>query len=183
MAITVKKLLQAFYDPVWDMARLLEASAVERDLDPAKAKNDPHAIGGREHTWHFCCTEPMQLMKVWADLYQLRLDVAYGDRQQAAPPKLIENCKAVYDMLENLALLIEPHWAKRYMDYMFLISTHSDATGQTYLVKQTPSKSVKTLCDQGMYIQAVGKYIKAQISQEFHRPSEHDKRAVAESRV
>jgi len=89
------------------MARLLEASAVERDLDPAKAKNDPHAIGGREHTWHFCCTEPMQLMKLWADLYQLRLDVPHGDRQQAAPPKLIENCKAVYDMLENLALLIE----------------------------------------------------------------------------
>jgi hypothetical protein len=53
MLIKVQDILTVFYAPIWDMARLCEASAVERDLDPAKANFDPNGIGNREHTWHW----------------------------------------------------------------------------------------------------------------------------------
>ena len=124
MHITVQDLLNVYYAPFWDLARLCEASAVERDLDPAKARTDPESIGGREHTWHWCCTEPVQLMKLWSDLYQLRLKAPYGDRQQFAPPQLFDDCLSVYDMLGTLTLLIEPRLAKLYMYYILFIEPH-----------------------------------------------------------
>jgi hypothetical protein len=166
MPITVQDLLNVYYAPFWDLARLCGASAVERDLDPAKARKDPEAIGGREHTWHWCCTEPVQLMKLWSDLYQLRLKVPYGDRKQFAPPQLFDDCRSVYDMLETLTLLIEPGLAKLYMDYILFIDTNNTYyKGEILSKDKSTSESIKKLYMDGSYSQSVGAYIKARIDE------------------
>jgi hypothetical protein len=69
-------------------------------------------------------------MKLWSDLYQLRLKVPYGDRQQFAPPQLFENCMDTYNRLGTLALLIEPPLAKNYMDYILFIDANTHYKGQ-----------------------------------------------------
>jgi len=165
MHITVQDLLNVYYAPFWDLARLCEASAVERDLDPAKARTDPEAIGGREHTWHWCCTEPVQLMKLWSDLYQLRLKAPYGDRQQFAPPQLFDDCLSVYDMLGTLTLLIEPRLAKRYMYYILFIDTNTYYNGEILSKDKFTSGSIRKLYMDGSYSQSVQAYIKARIDE------------------
>ena len=145
MLIKVQDILTVFYAPIWDMVRLCEASAVERDLDPSKARKDLKAIGDREHTWHWCCTEPNQLMKLWSDLYQLRLKVPYGDRQQFAPPQLFENCRETHRTLGTLALLIEPPLAKQYMDYILFIDANTYYEGQILSKDKSTSDHIRQL--------------------------------------
>lgn len=165
MHITVQDLLNVYYAPFWDLARLCEASAEERDLDPAKARKDPEAIGGREHTWHWCCTEPVQLMKLWSDLYQLRMKVPYGDRQQFAPPQLFDDCLSVYDRLGTLTLLIEPRLAKMYMDYILFIDTNTYYKGQILSKDRLTSGHIRQLYSDKRYSESVGAYIKARIDE------------------
>ncbi len=165
MHITVQDLLNVYYAPIWDLARLCEASAVKRDLDPAEARMDPEAIGDREHTWHWCCTEPVQLMKLWSDLYQLRLKVPYGDRQQFAPPQLFDDCRSVYDMLETLTLLIEPRLAKLYMDSILFIDTNTYYKGQILSKDPLVSGHIRLLYSDGLYSQSVKAYMKERIDE------------------
>lgn len=172
MSMTVQDMLNVYYAPTWDLARLCEASAVDHELDPAKAREDPNAIGEksdvwgmREHTWHWCCTEPMQLMKVWSDLYQLRLAVPYGERQQLAPPKLFQDCLAVYERLDTSAQLIHPHLAKQYMDYILFIDDNTYYRGQILSRNPIMSAHIKLLCADGMHRQAVAAYIRARIDE------------------
>lgn len=155
MYITVDNLLKVFYEPFWDMARLLQASATERDLDPARAKHD--AFGNKEHTWHWCCTEPVLLMKVWSDLYQLRFHVPYADRQRFAPPQLFENCMDVYSRLGTLALLIDSTLAKRYVDE---ISSTNDP-----IWSKAQATRIRTLRAEGRHSESVAAYMKARIDE------------------
>ena len=127
LRVTVKDLLRVFYAPIWDLARLCQASAVERDLDPTRALYDPNSIDpvDLEHTWSWCCTEPVILMKLWSELYNLRLAVSYERRQQLAPQELLDSCKYVYSILGTLAQLINSRMVKQYMDYLLFIDANT----------------------------------------------------------
>jgi hypothetical protein len=178
--VTVKDMLRVFYAPIWDLARLCQASAVERDLDPTRALFDPNSIApvDLEHTWSWCCTEPVILMKLWSELYNLRLAVSYERRQQLAPQELLDSCKYVYSILGTLAQLINSRMAKEYMDYLLFIDANTYYRGQILSKYESTSDTIRSLCEEGMYSQAVARYIKARIDEELNRPSEHARRAI-----
>ena len=178
--VTVKDMLRVFYAPIWDLARLCQASAVEHDLDPDRALFDPNSIApvDLEHTWSWCCTEPVLLMKLWSQLYELRLAVSYERRQNLAPQELLESCKYVYSTLGTLAQLINSRLAKEYMDYILFIDANTYYRGQILSKYESTSNIIRSLCREGMYSQAFAKYIKARIDEELDRPSEHARRAM-----
>jgi hypothetical protein len=173
MSITIQDMLKVYYAPIWDLARLCQASAVERDLDPTRALYDPNSIDpvDLEHTWSWCCTEPVLLMKLWSDLYELRLAVSYKRRQQLAPQELLDSCKYVYSRLGTLAQLINPRLAKEYMDYLLFIAANTYYRGQILSKDESTADAIRALCEQGSYSQAVATYIKARIDEEPRTPA------------
>ena len=173
LRVTVKDMLRVFYAPIWDLARLCQASAVERDLDPDRALFDPNSIDpvDLEHTWSWCCTEPVILMKLWSELYNLRLAVSYERRQQLAPQELLDSCKYVYSILGTLAQLINSRLAKEYMDYILFIDANTYYRGQILSKDESTADAIRALCEQGSYSQAVATYIKARIDEEPPTPA------------
>jgi hypothetical protein len=67
--LTNTGLLKVFYAHVLELARLVQASEVPRDLDPAN-------IARGEDPWRWSVSLPMQVEKLWADLQAVRKQVA-----------------------------------------------------------------------------------------------------------
>jgi hypothetical protein len=163
---TVSDLLRVFYAPIWELMRLSQASAVERDLDPAQASFDPRSVGNREHTWHWCCNEPVVLMKLRTDLYELRLEVPYERRQQLAPQELLDSCKYVYSILGTLAHLINSRLAKEYMDYILFLDTHNTYyRGKILSTDQLTANFIRNLYRNQQFTLAVAMHLKARIDE------------------
>ena len=67
--LTLDGLLAAFYTPVLELARLMQATAVPEDLDPAEiARSEAHG----EDRWRWSASLPMQVEKLWANLQAVR---------------------------------------------------------------------------------------------------------------
>ncbi len=64
-------------------------------------------------------------MKVWADLYNLRLQVPYEDRIQKATQGILQDCMYLTDILPTLVQLIEVELAGKYMTYLLFIDHQS----------------------------------------------------------
>lgn len=67
--LTKRGLLTVFYAHVLDLARLMQASVVPQDLDPVE-------IARSEDRWSWSVSLPMQVEKLWADLQEVRKQVA-----------------------------------------------------------------------------------------------------------
>jgi len=67
--LTKRELLTVFYTHVFALARLMQASEVPKDLDPAE-------IARGEDRWNWSVSLPMQVEKLWADLQAVRKQVA-----------------------------------------------------------------------------------------------------------
>ena len=64
--LTNQGLLKVFYAHVLELARLVQASEVPLDLDPA------HIARG-EDRWSWSASLPMQVEKLWSDLQAVRV--------------------------------------------------------------------------------------------------------------
>lgn len=108
--VSVERLLRAFYQPVFDLARLAQASALEASLDPAA-----DVAEGRDR-WRRCCELPTLLEKLWADLYELRRGVPAGERRaRAAPAALVEGCLHVHARLGEAVAVVSQALAVRFL--------------------------------------------------------------------
>jgi hypothetical protein len=67
--LTKRELLAVFYTHVFELARLMQASVVPQDLDPVE-------IARSEDRWSWSVSLPMQVEKLWADLQEVRKQVA-----------------------------------------------------------------------------------------------------------
>lgn len=108
--VSVEQLLCAFYNPVLELARLAQASAVEASLDAAADRAE-----GRDR-WRLCCELPTLLEKLWADLYELRRGVPAAERRRvAAPAALVEGCLHVHARLGEAVAVVSQALAVRFV--------------------------------------------------------------------
>jgi len=122
--VSVEQLLCAFYQPVFDLARLVQASAVEASLDAGA-----DVAEGRDR-WRLCCELPTLLEKLWADLYELRRGVPAGARRaRAAPAALVEGCLHVHARLDEAAAAVEAGLAARFVGRLVALHLRTAWTG------------------------------------------------------
>ena len=130
---SVEKVVYVFYSVIWDLARLLEASALLWSLEKKQVYNKLRKQKDKKieeiysESLHWTCTEPVLVMKVWADLYNLLLQVPYEDRIQKATQGILQDCMYLTDILPTLVQLIEVELAGKYMTYL-LFFDHQSST-------------------------------------------------------
>ena len=165
---TVRDLLHVFYGVIWDLARLLQTSALLSDLedhvDPRLEANDPRKT---EKRLQWVCTESVLVMKVWSRLYNLRFNGVYAERKQTrAPQSIYDDCMYIQDNMGTLVLLIRNDVAQKYIEYLLWLEQTSGYLQTTNpVVKWRILKKVK---DQ-QYREAVGIYLLAQIVENWRR--------------
>jgi len=122
--VSVEQLLCAFYQPVFDLARLVQTSAVEASLDAAA-----DVAEGRDR-WRLCCELPTLLETLWSDLYELRRGVPAGERRaRAAPAALVEGCLHVHARLDEAAAAVEAGLAARFVGRLVALHLRTQWTG------------------------------------------------------
>ena len=130
---SVKKLLYVFYFVIFELGRLLQTSALMWALEKKQVYNKLRKKKDKKfeeiysESLHWTCTEPVLVMKVWADLYNLRLQVPYEDRIQKATQGILQDCMYLTDILPTLVQLIEVELAGKYMTYL-LFFDHQSST-------------------------------------------------------
>jgi hypothetical protein len=128
---SVKKLLYVFYFVIFELGRLLQTSALlwalekKQVYNKLRKKKDKKFEEIYSESLHWTCTEPVLVMKVWADLYNLRLQVPYEDRIQKATQGILQDCMYLTDILPTLVQLIEVELAGKYMTYLLFIDHQS----------------------------------------------------------
>lgn len=101
--LTKRELLTVFYTHVFELARLMQASEVPKDLDPAE-------IARGEDRWNWSVSLPMQVEKLWADLQAVRKQVARaldwnaraGHARALAAKDRVERARALDRSPENV---------------------------------------------------------------------------------
>lgn len=101
--LTKRELLAVFYTHVFELARLMQASVVPQDLDPAE-------IARGEDRWNWSVSLPMQVEKLWADLQAVRKQVARaldwnaraGHARALAAKDRVERARALDRSPENV---------------------------------------------------------------------------------
>ena len=165
---TVHDLLRVFYGVIWDLARLLQTSALLSDLedhvDPTLKADDPRKT---EKRLQWVCTEPVLVMKVCSRLYNLRFNGMYAERSQTkAPQNIYEDCMYIKDNMRTLVLLIRNDIAQKYIEYLLWLDQTSGYLSTTnptakWLIEQKEKKQ--------MYREAVGDYLHAEILKNWRR--------------
>jgi len=159
---TVRDLLHVFYGVIWDLARLLQTSALLSDLedhvDPRLEANDPRKT---EKRLQWVCTEPVLVMKVWSRLYNLRFNGVYAERKQTrAPQSIYDDCMYIQGNMGTLVLLIRNDLAQKYIAYLLWIDQTSG-----YIHPETKQQMLMS-AEKQLYREAVGIYLLAQIKNE-----------------
>jgi hypothetical protein len=122
--VSVEQLLCAFYNPVLELARLAQASAVEASLDAAADRAE-----GRDR-WRLCCELPTLLEKLWADLYELRRGVPAAERRRvAAPAALVEGCLHVHARLGEAVAVVSQALAVRFVGRLVALDAGARGAG------------------------------------------------------
>jgi hypothetical protein len=166
---TVHDLLRVFYSVIWDLARLLQTSALLSDLedhvDPRLEANDPRKT---EKRLQWVCTEPVLVMKVWSRLYNLRFNGATwvhengkAERKHTrAPQSIYDDCMYIQGNMGTLVLLIRNDLAQKYIAYLLWIDQTSG-----YIHPETKQQMLMS-AEKQLYREAVGIYLLAQIKNE-----------------
>ena len=164
---TVHDLLRVFYGVIWDLARLLQTSALLSDLedhvDPTLKADDPRKT---EKRLQWVCTEPVLVMKVWSRLYNLQLNVPFEDRKQKAPQSILDDCMYIKDHIRTLVLLIRNDIAQKYIEYLLWLDQTSEYLTTTYPIAMW---WIKRKAKQQMYREAVGDYLHEEILKNWAR--------------
>jgi len=165
---TVHDLLRVFYGVIWDLARLLQASALLSDLedhvDPRLEADDPRKT---EKRLQWVCTEPVLVMKVWSRLYNLRFNGVFAERSQTkAPQSIYEDCMYIKDNLPTLVLLVRNDIAQKYIEYLLCLDQTSG-----YLTTTNPTGMwwISHKAKEQKYREAVGDYLREEILKNWRR--------------
>jgi hypothetical protein len=157
---TVADVLNAFYVPVYDMARLLTATSVVDDLDPLELARD-------HDRWKWVCHQPYVFLTFFAQLHQLRRETQngkYGDRALFADPDLVAACMHFYQTLDTAVLDVQPHLAGQYVHRLLFIEERLRLSRFRYDVmskRADRSEKIRQAWEEGRYQQALALYFAA----------------------
>ena len=156
--VSEQALLEAFYEPVFDLARLAQTSEVIRSLDAGR-----DVAEGRD-TWRLRCELPMLLEKMWADLQQLRYVPDNRRRRRAAPAALLEGCVHLYTGMRTAVEVVSEELARRYMQRA--VDLHL-RTSWTPVLSSDPAKAemIRRLLEAGQAREALAMYFSCRVSE------------------
>jgi len=174
--LTNNELLTVFYAHVLELARLLQASAVTHDLDPAE-------IARSEDRWSWSVPLPMQVEKLWAELQAVRKQVARAraararaargsdEGAQPADADLVEGCMHLYHTVDAVVRHVEPQLAGWFVFRLLEIADHQPANFVQRIPVLSRSAAVATAIRRawktGAYQDALAMYFTAQIREEL----------------
>ena len=169
--LTQRELLTVFYAHVLELARLLQASAVTHDLDPAE-------IARSEDRWSWSVPLPMQVEKLWAELQAVRKQVARAraargsdEGAQPADADLVEGCMHLYHTVDAVVRHVEPQLAGWFVFRLLEIADHQPANFVQRIPVLSRSAAVATAIRRawktGAYQDALAMYFTAQIREEL----------------
>ena len=184
--LTKRELLAVFYAHVLDLARLMQASVVPQDLDPAE-------IARGEDRWNWSVSLPMQVEKLWADLQAVRKQVARAlaanaraaakrakgreakdvrdEGVQPADEHLVEGCMHLYDTMDAVVQHVTPHLAGMFVFRLLEKADHLPPgfVQRIPVLSRRPDVAVyiRRAWKIGAYQHALAKYFKAQIAEEL----------------
>jgi hypothetical protein len=182
--VSVDTLLRAFYQPMFDIARLVQTSAVERSLAAAggagsgdtgngdTGNGDTDSALGKDQ-WRLCCELPTLLEKLWADLYEQRRKVPVSLRRtQAAEAALVDGCMYVYRNMDQIASLVAERLAGQFMHRLIFLHDKLDESGLCVLSGDVrKSRLVIELWQQHRNRESLARYFEAQMGEQLPRAS------------
>ena len=172
--VSVDTLLRAFYQPMFDIARLVQTSAVERSLAAAggAGNGDTDSALGKDQ-WRLCCELPTLLEKLWADLYEQRRKVPVSLRRtQAAEAALVDGCMYVYRNMDQIASLVAERLAGQFMHRLIFLHDKLDESGLCVLSGDVrKSRLVIELWQQHRNRESLARYFEAQMGEQLPRAS------------
>jgi len=164
--LTQRELLTVFYAHILNLARLLQASTVTHDLDPAE-------IARSEDRWSWSVSLPMQVEKLWADLQAVRKQVARGKDKGAQPADadLVEGCMHLYHTMDAVVRYVEPELANWFVFRLLEIADHQQANFVRRIPVLSGNKAVaadiRRVWKKGAYQYALAMYFTTQITEEL----------------
>ena len=177
--VSVDTLLRAFYQPMFDIARLVQTSAVERSLAAAggagngdTGNGDTDSELGKDQ-WRLCCELPTLLEKLWADLYEQRRKVPVSLRRtQAAEAALVDGCMYVYRNMDQIASLVAERLAGQFMHRLIFLHDKLNESGLCVLSGDVrKSRLVIELWQQHRNRESLARYFEAQMGEQLPRAS------------
>ena len=162
-SVSVDTLLRAFYQPVFDMARLVQTSAVESSLDI-----EADFAGGKDQ-WRQCCELPTLIEKLWADLYEQRTRVPMNLRHtKTANPALLAGCMYVYNNIDQIAAAVTDKLAGQFMHRFVFMYRRLDIPSLNVLSKDAQrSGRIAALWQEKKYRESLAQYFRAQIDEQL----------------
>lgn len=169
--VSVDTLLRAFYQPMFDIARLVQTSAVERSLDADGAGDTDSELG--KDGWRLCCELPTLLEKLWADLYEQRRKVPVSLRRtQTAEAALVDGCMYVYRNMDQIASLVAERLAGQFMHRLIFLHDKLNESGLSVLSGDVrKSQLVIELWQQHRNRESLARYFEAQMEEQLPRAS------------
>jgi hypothetical protein len=184
--LTNQGLLKVFYAHVLELARLVQATEVPLDLDPAN-------IARGEDRWSWSVSLPMQVEKLWADLQAVRKQVARAlaanaraqaeraqgrqaadvrdEGAQPADRDLVKGCMHLYYTMDAVVRHVAPQLAASFVDRLLEIADRLPARfGVRFgVLSRRPAMAaeIRLAWRAGEYHRALATYLKAQISEEL----------------
>ena len=161
--VSVDTLLRAFYQPVFDMARLVQTSAVESSL-----ATEADIAGGKDQ-WRLCCELPTLIEKLWADLHEQRTRVPVNLRRtETANPALVDGCMYVYNNMDQIAAAITDKLAGQFMHRLVLMYVRLNLPSLNVLSKDAQrSRIIMDLWQQKQHRESLTQYFRAQIDEQL----------------
>ena len=162
-SVSVDTLLRAFYQPVFDMARLVQTSAVESSL----AIEDD--IAGGKDQWRQCCELPTLIEKLWADLYEQRTRVPVNLRHtETANPALLAGCMYVYYNIDQITAAVTDKLAGQFMHRLVCMYVRLNIPSLDVLSKDAQrSQRIMDLWQQKQHRESLAQYFRAQIDEQL----------------
>ena len=192
--LTLDGLLAAFYEPVLELARLMQATQVPHDLDPTEIARSK-ALGADR--WRWSVSLPMQVEKLWARLQAVReqlqraLERAPDEqarrrlRAQPADADLVRGCMHLRTNLENFVLHVSPQLAGWFVhrQLVFVENLQRQGQGRMSHQRQLPSlpahsvlsddaavaQRIRKAWELGAFQHALALYFRAQITDALAR--------------
>jgi hypothetical protein len=162
-SMSVDTLLRAFYQPVFDMARLVQTSSVESSL----AIEDD--IAGGKDQCRQCCELPTLIEKLWADLYEQRTRVPVNLRHtETANPALLTGCMYVYSNIDQITSAVTDKLAGQFMHHLVCMHVRQNIPSLNVLSKDTQrSQRIMDLCRRKQHRESLAQYFRAQIDEQL----------------